>query len=224
MKSLFSILVFLALFSTQTTAQKIYDKVAKQACKCLEKEETVNKEAAESCLKTAMLGNLQAILEANGAKDPSDVSGTEVASNIMSRLLEKCDAFKEAIREKMQEDLPTYEADPGVSCEGLATGNYYYLSPNSTGDLTDTVYVTHTDTYAVERTLGGREYVMHELKWVDACTFTLSMIESNGVKWNALPKGERTTTFTVISNSEEAIVVQAERFGIVQQVKMIRLR
>lgn len=204
------LLVTIILFSFQAGfSQEIYDKLSKKLCKCIEKENVTTMAEMRPCFEKIIIGNLASILEYHDAKSISEVDGEEVASRLTGRLAKNCEyAILSIVNDTLKSNMPKHERDSVLDCSNLKVGEYYYLTPDKSGELKDTTFVTFSESRYMERMKNGKTYSMLSVKWKGDCHFVLTFIESNDPLKGSYSKPGDTYEYEIIKNNKNFMVAK----------------
>lgn len=208
MTRLFLSFLLLAI-SHPSFAQDIYDKMSKKLCKCLEKEKVETFEGGAACMETIMLDNLPDIVKHHGVSSVTDIEGSEVAQILMARLAKGCLYARTIGTNSINVELPNYQPDKNISCLDLQIGEYYYLTPNSSGQMRDTTFITFSKSEYMERMNRGRTYARLSLEWKTNCSFELTFIESNDPFKNNYSKPGDKYVYEIIRNKENSVIIKS---------------
>lgn len=205
-------LLFLTPF--QLFAQKVFDKMADQTCKCLEKNNVTTREGIAPCVEKAMFDNIKAVNEFYGIKSISELDGHDLGRRVGLRVGKNCPylatvELKESGLDTLKNELIPNDTNEIVydvpSCEKLQNGDYYYFQPPY---LKDTIFVTFSDKLYLERISAGRYYSMLDLKWKSNCEFELKFVSSNDPDKSLLSKPGDKYSYKIIEESESSFLVE----------------
>ncbi|MCB0397559.1 MAG: hypothetical protein KDD36_12965 [Flavobacteriales bacterium] len=208
MKNVVLIIATLLFTSGLCEAQDVFDKMSKKICKCIEKEKVVNVDDILPCVEKTMFENMSAIIDYYQVTSISEVKGEAVGQKIALKLAKNCEYFYSLMRDSIQVRAPKFSRDSILNCDGIQTGDYFYVIPDKDGNLTDTTFVTFTETEYLERMNHGRTYSKLTVKWSDKCHFTLTFAESNDPYKSALSKVGDKYEYEVIQNNSESMVLK----------------
>ena len=206
-KNIFIILLLVVSFQ-YSFGQDVYDKLSKNICKCLKKEKVSNLDDIQPCIDKALNKYWLEILDFHNAKTITEISEDEIGKRIAAKLFIKCDYAYKLYTESKVERKRDIIPDSILNCNGLKTGEYYYVNPDVKGDLTDTTYVTFTEKRYIERMNYGKTYSLLSIKWDNNCEFTVTFLESNDIFKTSLSKKGEKHKYEIIKNNDYSMVVK----------------
>lgn len=222
MKNTFFVL-FLVVFQI-SFGQDVYEKMSKSICKCMEKEQIKSMPEMQPCFEQIVIKNLSEILAYHNIKSMSEIKGSEVGSRLTAKLAANCDYALNLVKDSIQSKLKKHEPDTVLNCDGISLGEYYYLTYNSSGELTDTTYVTFTESEYIERMKNGKTYSRLGVKWKNKCNFVLTFIESNDPLKSELSKVGTKYEYEVIKNNDHSMVLRNFWKKTEQHIQYIKIK
>ncbi|NNC86616.1 MAG: hypothetical protein HKN75_11095 [Bacteroidia bacterium] len=203
-----SLFLFLSIALGSTSyAQDVYDKIAKQTCKCFEKEKIPKTEDAGFCMIKYIAKNIKGLKAFHGLEKEDKLDLQEVSIRLSGKYTKQCAYYNNLLIEESKSKIKVYEEDLDVVCPNDLSGNYYYLTPTAgDGDPVKT-YVTIEDGVYTELLNEGKTYSKLDLKIIDDCTYQLIFDESDDPGKDSMSKKGDTYTYRIIQNSEYSFVV-----------------
>lgn len=220
---LLTLTILLIGFNNSLNAQEIIDKLAKDACSCIEKQEVKNSDVIRSCFEDILISNMKELKEHYEANTIEDLDVENIGILIVSKLVKDCTFILENYNSEFvgSDKEVTKQAD--LNCNDLKNGDFYYLTKRPDTGILDTTFVTISNTMFLERMNSGRTYSMLDIKWKENCEFDLIFKESNDpVKKNFSKPGD-VYEYEILTNGVESFFLNLKWKGSTYQMELFKL-
>lgn len=208
MKRILLIVFSHVVFSQCTYGQDLYDKLSRNLCKCLEKENVTDLRNDYRCLETILLDNMNDLIDYHGLKSITEFDAQEFAHILLGRMAKECKYLMELYKDSITKYNPQFVPDANPQCSDIHIGDFYYVQVNPETQSNDTTYVTFTDEEYLERMQNGKTYSRLSLKWESDCRFKLKFIESNDPFKNSLSKPNDIYEYEIKKVTNDLFIVQ----------------
>ncbi len=213
-------LLFIALamfvLPNNANAQKAEKKYVKDLCNCIEKVDTTQalkqlEDAFDNCLAVASAVNRVELSDRFNKQNKYDTERLFIKA-LVNKAYYDCPKFLQLSNiinrgNDENEDLTGQTHDVPAECLMAHEGTFYYITNNN-----DTLYISRKGNLQYEGVLGKKMWLRSEVKWIDECTYVVTLLECNEPK--SLPSfemGEKLTVYlTNISGSRYNYFTQVD--------------
>ena len=206
-KKLLPLLIGL-LFPLFSIGQDVPKKIAKQICKCLEKEEVTSLEDIDPCFEKVLVKNFENLYKFYDVETIDEINFDKLGAEIAVLLSKECDYFIPYLTDPINKFEEDFVPEKNLVCTELHAGDYYYLTPNPFSKQRDTTFVTIRDNMYLERMEAGRTYSLLDINWLSDCQFELVFNNSNDLVKNALSKKGDSYNYEMVSSTSSSFIIK----------------
>lgn len=218
------IIAILLLFAShQLTAQDLMDKLARQLCKCVEKQQVKSLPEMEACFEDLLINNYNDLKKYYKAETLDDIDLEDFGITIGAKVIKDCPYIIESLASEGSKYEVTQTKASNLNCDDLRKGEFYYLTERPETTVKDTTFVTITDTMFLERMNQGRTYSLLTIEWKEDCKFDLTYKESNDpFKKGFSSKGD-VYKYDILTNGANSVFIRAFWMGQSMQFELFKL-
>lgn len=204
------------MLSSNASAQNVEKKFIDDLCVCMEyidSTQTLKKieEAYDNCVSVAAAVNRAALAKAID-KQKKYKTGEEYIHSIVVKAFAKCEAYR-LLSQKIDrenddtKDLTGETHEVPAECMMVHEGTFYDITESS-----DTFYISRKDGVQYEGVLGQSLYLRSDIKWINECTYEVTLQEVNEPKkMPSFVKGEILTVYiTSVRGNRYSYFTQVE--------------
>lgn len=225
MKINFKTILFTLVFvtaSSQLFSQDLVNKLSKQLCECLEKEQIKDPNEMNGCFEDIIVNNLKDIKEYYKAKTLDEINMEEFGGKIGAKLIKECQYVLDNFNSGGLDDDQKVDKQSDLKCDDIKRGDFYYTQKNIDKGI-DTTYVTITDTMFLERMKNGKTFSLLDIKWTSNCEFTLTFNNSNDPFKKQMSKKGDIYQYEVLQNNANSVFLQFNWKGKEYQFEMVKI-
>lgn len=220
------ILISIILLGTSynLSAQDIIDKLTKELCKCIEKQETKTTNDIGPCYEDLLINNLKEIKKFYKTDTLEDIDFEQIGNKIGVKMVKECPYVLDNFPSGVVGDQEKVDKQPDLNCEDLKKGDFYYLTERPIDGIKDTTFVTISNDMFLERMRAGKTYSLLNIKWKDNCEFDLIFNESNDPMKKEFSKTGDTYEYEILTNSSESVFLKTTWMNRSYQFELIKLK
>lgn len=208
MKAIKYIIFFLILIPNSYYGQELHEKLARELCKCVEKQKLEKIEDIEICMQTLIIDNAEKLLKFHNVKLITDLS-EDVFVDIGAKFTKNCDYAMRLIKNPIKEKMNNDTSEIFLKCNEFKEGEYYYLvAKGMETTQMDTTFVTITKTHFYERMNSGKTYSNLKIHWKDNCKFDLEFVESNDSFKKNLSKPGEIYSYEIVRTTPDSVYLK----------------
>ncbi|MFD1015470.1 hypothetical protein [Winogradskyella rapida] len=210
--------------SYNLTAQEIIDKLTKELCKCIEKQEVKNTTEMEPCFEDLLISNLKEIKEHYKAETMDDINMEEVGNKIGAKMIKECPYVLDNFPSGVIGNEEKLTKQPDLKCDDLKKGDFYYLTERPEVGIVDTTFVTISNNMFLERMKNGRTYSLLDIQWKDNCEFDLTFKESNDPMKKEFSKSGDVYEYEILTNGNKSLFLKTTWMERSYQFELIKIK